>query len=90
MDPVVLADVVEQMSEFQHASRALLDEIETLVRTLHVSWQGEAATAHAHAHQQWAHGADRMAAALAVLHRAGGHAHSNYTQAISTNEQMWS
>ena len=68
----------------------MLDEIESAVKTLHVSWQGVAAVAHATAHQKWTHGAQQMAQALTMLHRSGTGAHNNYTQAAEANTKMWS
>ena len=88
--PDALADSLDRMEAFSRLASALLDEIDATVKNLHISWQGEAATAHARAHQQWTHGAEQMDRALAELHRAGTGAHTNYTQAAATNQAMWS
>ncbi len=90
VDPAALTDALERTGRFQGSSRALLDEIESAVKNLHVSWQGAAAVAHATAHQKWTHGAQQMTQALTVLHRSGTAAHDNYTQAAEANTKMWS
>ena len=90
VDPAALADALGRMDSFQKVSRALLDEIDAVVKNLHLGWEGEAATAHAWAHRQWTHGAAVMDQALQVLHRSGSGAHDNYKQAMATNQKMWS
>lgn len=90
VDPVALSDALERMQGFQQMSAALLAEIDGVVKNLHVSWDGEAAAAHAQAHQKWAHGAAQMDQALEALHRSGAGAHHNYTGAADTNRGMWS
>lgn len=90
VDPEALADAVTRMAEFHRYAESMLTEIDALVRTLHTTWSGEAAAAHAEAHQHWARGEAMMRAALARLREAGATAHGNYTGAISTNLAMWS
>lgn len=90
VDLDALSESLERMDNFQRLSKALLDEIDNTVKNLHVSWQGEAAAAHAQAHQKWTHGAEQMAQALTVLHRSGTGAHRNYTHAAKINRTMWS
>lgn len=90
VDPDSLADVLERMDSFQRLSRALLDEIDTIVENLQVSWDGVGAAAHREAHQKWTHGAAHMEQALKTLHQAGTRAHHNYTRAAETNQGMWS
>lgn len=90
VDPEALSESLERMDNFQRLSKVLLDEIDNTVKNLHVSWQGEAAAAHAQAHEKWTHGAEQMAQALTVLHRSGTGAHRNYTHAAEINRTMWS
>jgi WXG100 family type VII secretion target len=90
VDPQALTDAVQRMAEFQHTAESMLTEIDSLVNNLHATWSGEAAAAHAEAHQHWARGEAMMRAALARLRAAGTAAHGNYTGAMSTNLAMWS
>ena len=90
VNPEALADALERMDAFQRVSAALLDEIDAVVKNLHIGWDGEAAAAHTRAHERWAHGAAVMDRALSTLHRSGSGAHQNYTQAMETNKKMWS
>lgn len=90
MDPRALADAVHQMSEFAGRAEGMLAEIDSLVSTLHSTWTGSGAAAHAEAHRHWARGEAMMREALAQLRAAGETAHGNYTGAMSTNAAMWS
>ena len=90
MDPEALTDAVERMTEFQRHAESMLSEIDSLVSNLHTTWTGEAATAHAEAHQHWARGEATMREALAQLRAAAHTAHGNYTGAIAKNLSMWS
>ena len=65
-------------------------QIDSVVKTLHVDWDGVAAAAHAEAHQEWSHGAAQMDQALQTLQHSGRAAHQNYTRAVATNRSMWS
>ena len=90
VDPEAIADALERMTEFQRAAEGLLAEIDATVKSLHVTWSGEGAAAHAVAHKLWTHGAAMMREALGQLHTAGTGAHGNYTGAIAANQKMWS
>jgi WXG100 family type VII secretion target len=90
VDPQALADAVQRMAEFQRYAESMLTEIDSLVSNLHTTWTGEAAAAHAEAHQHWARGEAMMREALNQLRTAGTTAHGNYTGAVSTNLAMWS
>jgi uncharacterized protein YukE len=50
VDPESLSDALERMDAFQRLSTALLAEIDSVVKNLHVDW--DAAAAHAEAHQE--------------------------------------
>jgi hypothetical protein len=89
VNPESLAAALDDMADFQRTAASLLEEIESTVRDLHISWEGEAAAAHAEAHRLWTHGAAQMQDALNTLHTAGGHAHGNYTRAMRDNQAMW-
>lgn len=90
VDPEAIADALDRMTDFQRTAEALLAEIDTTVKNLHVTWSGEAATAHTDAHDRWSRGAAMMREALDQLHKAGSGAHGNYTAVIAANQKMWS
>jgi len=90
VDPQALADAVQRMTEFQRHAESMLDEIDSLVTSLHATWTGQGAAAHAEAHRHWARGEAMMREALAQLRAAGATAHHNYTAAMSMNLAMWS
>jgi WXG100 family type VII secretion target len=90
VDPEALADAAQRMADFQRYAESMLGEIDSLVGNLHATWSGEAAAAHAEAHQHWARGEAMMREALAQLRTAGMTAHGNYAGAMSTNLAMWS
>ena len=90
VDVEALAEAVQRMAEFGRHAESMLSEIDSLVTNLHATWTGEAAAAHAEAHQHWARGEAMMREALARLRSAGATAHRNYTGATSANVGMWS
>jgi WXG100 family type VII secretion target len=90
VDPEALADAVQRMTQFQRRAEEMLAEIDSRVNRLHAAWTGEAAAAHAEAHQHWARGEAMMREALAKLRTAGETAHRNYTGAMAQNLSMWS
>lgn len=90
VDPQALDDAVQRMAEFGRYAESMLAEIDSLVASLHTTWTGDGATAHAEAHRHWARGEAMMREALARLRTAGADAHRNYTAAMSTNLDMWS
>lgn len=90
VDPAALEDAANRMGEFVRYAESVVAEIDTLVTNLHVTWSGEAATAHAEAHRLWTRGEAHMREALARLTAAGTAAHHNYTGAMTANTSMWS
>jgi WXG100 family type VII secretion target len=90
VDPDALADAVQRMGEFVRHTENMVSEIDSLVGHLHATWSGQAATAHAEAHQHWSRGEAMMREALTQLKTAGTAAHRNYTRAMATNTTMWS
>ena len=81
VDPESLSNALERMDTFQRMSAALLGEIDSVVKNLHMSWDGAGASAHVQAHRKWSYGA---------AHQSGKSAHQNYTRAAATNRGMWS
>lgn len=90
VDPQALADAVRRMAAFQRYAEGMVGEIDSRVTRLHTSWTGDAAAAHAEAHQHWVHGEAMMREALAQLDKVATTAHGNYSGAMSTNLGMWS
>lgn len=90
LDPRALADAVQRMATFQRYAEDMIAEIDSRVTRLHESWTGEAAAAHAEAHQHWVRGEAMMREALTQLQKVATTAHGNYTGAMSTNLRMWS
>ena len=90
VDPEALADAVQRMAAFQRYAEDMISEIDSRITRLHAKWTGDAAAAHAEAHQHWVRGEAMMRAALARMSAAGATAHANYTGAASTNLGMWS
>lgn len=90
VDPQALADAVQRMAGFQRYAQDMIAEIDSRVTHLHAAWTGEAAAAHAEAHQHWVRGEAMMREALAQLEKVATTAYGNYTGAMSTNLGMWS
>jgi WXG100 family type VII secretion target len=90
VDPEALADALQLMGEFAQHTESVVAEIDSLVTQLHQTWTGQAARAHAEAHQHWSHGEAMMREALTQLKTAGNGAHHNYTHAMQANLTMWS
>ena len=64
VDPQALADAVQRMTAFQRYAEDMITEIDSRVTCLHTTWTGEAAAAHAEAHQHWVRGEAMMREAL--------------------------
>ena len=90
VDPAALDEAVQRMAAFVRYAEDMITEIDSRVTRLHTTWTGEAAAAHAEAHQRWVRGEAMVREALAQLKRAGATAHTNYTGAMKTNLGMWS
>ncbi|WP_020105855.1 WXG100 family type VII secretion target [Nocardia sp. 348MFTsu5.1] len=89
IDRVALGEVLEQMSRLTKSVEEDLAAIDELVKDLHLTWTGQAASAQRQAHAEWASGAAEMRQSLADLHSVGTTAHSNYNAAVEANLKMW-
>ena len=89
VDAGKLADAVTRMTEFGRCAEILRAGVESAVESLHATWTGEGAAAHAEAHRRWLHGEAVMREALGRLASAGAIAHANYIGAMATNVAMW-
>lgn len=85
-----LAAFVDEVARAEDELGHAHDEVDARMRALHTSWQGEAATAQAAAHERWRAGAQQLEQALAVLRSIARTAHGNYAGAVAANRQMWS
>jgi WXG100 family type VII secretion target len=84
-----LGDIVERMAQYQNVVDSMLDEVDTTVANLHITWSGVASQAHADAHEEWKTGAEMMRKALGELKTAGSHAQKAYDCAVDANKSMW-
>jgi WXG100 family type VII secretion target len=89
VDADELSHAVDRMAACGSALHELAAELERRVASLHISWQGEAATAHRVAQAGWEHGFRTTREALASMHKAARLAHGNYTAAAEANLQQW-
>ncbi|AMT71997.1 WXG100 family type VII secretion target [Mycobacteroides abscessus subsp. massiliense] len=87
--PDELMRIIERMTEVEQRAEASIAAMDSEVRNLHATFTGEAATAHAQAHEKWARGAEQMRHALKGLRDASHAAHGNYTGAAAKNLQNW-
>ena len=83
----------ETVTFMQTTSDAIATELSALdarIAALHDVWTGEAAAAQRAAHQEWTRGATEMREALDAMRVAARTAHTNYSNAVTANQQMWS
>ncbi|MFC4782856.1 WXG100 family type VII secretion target [Nocardioides sp. MAHUQ-72] len=84
-----LLEAVEDMGRCGEELRALVDDLARSVGRLHLSWAGEAASAHRVAHDRWTGGFREMQEALAVLRAVADVARGNYDAAARANTHLW-
>jgi len=84
-----LADIVDRIARFDQHLESALDDADARVNRLHASWNGEAATRHREAHEEWKRGVAEMRSALAVMRQNALTAHENYLNAVTANVRMW-
>ncbi|BDX32213.1 hypothetical protein TUM20985_27600 [Mycobacterium antarcticum] len=80
---------VDQMSAFHSTLEQTLASVRASVTALGMTWHGDAASAQESAQQQWDDSAQQLGEALAQLRDLAEQAHSNYSNAASTNTRMW-
>ncbi|MFR9769080.1 WXG100 family type VII secretion target [Nocardia sp. SC052] len=59
--------------------------LDARIAAAHLTWGGEAATAHATAHREWAQAATEVREGIDTMRSAAATAHSAYTAALTTN-----
>ncbi|HEY3750962.1 MAG TPA: WXG100 family type VII secretion target [Pseudonocardiaceae bacterium] len=84
-----LWNLVERIDQFDQHLESMLNDVDSKVNRLHISWAGAAADEHRQAQDEWKHGAVQMRAALVTMRQIAVTAHNNYTLAASANASMW-
>ena len=84
-----LADIIDQVGQFDQRIESALEDADGRVDRLHATWTGEAAVQHRLAHEEWQRGMAEMRAGLAEMRRNAQIAHGNYSSAVTTNSRMW-
>ncbi|MGE2715205.1 WXG100 family type VII secretion target [Mycolicibacterium litorale] len=89
VDLEALSAGVDEMSAFHSDLEQRLASVRSSMTALGLSWHGDAASAQETAQQQWDAGAHQLREALAQLRDIVEQAHSNYSNAVATNQRMW-
>ncbi len=84
-----LTAVIDGLARGHAALGALVVDLERRISALHLSWNGQAATAHCLAQAAWNQDFAEMRDALARMRRAADTAHHNYTSAAAANRHLW-
>jgi len=84
-----LSHAIDRMAACGSALHELAGDLERRVASLHISWHGEAATAHQAAQVEWEHGFITIREALTTMRNAARVAHDNYTAAVEANMRQW-
>ncbi len=89
VDAEDLHRVIGELSTCESDLRDLAADLAKQIKTLHSTWQGQAAMAQQIAQAEWEHGFLGMRDALADLRAAAQLAHHNYESATTANLEMW-
>jgi WXG100 family type VII secretion target len=89
VDLAQLQAAINHMASFEVHVTESLEDIEHTMAALRATWHGDASESQAQAQQQWETGAEQMRAALTQLKTIAQAAHTNYSDAVSKNGQMW-
>ena len=84
-----LQAAIDHMAKFEQEVTEVLDDVDAAMAALRATWHGDASDSQAQAQQQWDTGAEQMRTALEQLKKIGEAAHTNYSEAVSKNGQMW-
>ncbi len=84
-----LDESITDMKKFDGQVDKHLSDLDKVVAKLHGTWHGNAANAQQDAHNKWTEGASGMRTALGEMKTAATTAHTNYTNAINTNQKTW-
>ncbi|HEX4471748.1 MAG TPA: WXG100 family type VII secretion target [Nocardioides sp.] len=89
VDLALLASTARDLESFEGFLDQRLAELDRVVADLHVTWTGQAASAHEQAHREWVAAARRMRAGLRAMRLAARAAHDDYQAAGRANATMW-
>lgn len=84
-----LQRVIGSLDAFGTELDAQLKELDKVNGELHVTWEGEAATANVEAHRKLTQGAREVHQALVAMHDVARKAHAHYDAAAQANLQTW-
>lgn len=79
---------VGTLEAFETNAEFIAGRVDKRVAELHTAWAGAGSDAHRASHDEWMTAAMRMREAAADLRAAANTAHSNYTDAVTTNIAM--
>lgn len=89
VDLDLLDSVIARMKGFEEFFVDRITAFDTAIRGLQSGWEGDAATAQAEAHRRLMAAAQDIRDGVGDMRRAAEAAHTNYTQAIAANVEMW-
>jgi WXG100 family type VII secretion target len=89
VDTDALEQRIADLAAFEKTLERQLADLDKAVSALHITWVGEAATAHTRAHAEWSKGAQDMRKAIVAMREAARIAHGNYHSAVRANVRMW-
>jgi WXG100 family type VII secretion target len=85
VDLAHLEDVTRRMEGLNSFVADSLREIDERIATVQGNWSGEAADAHAEAHQEWTVAAEKIRSGLAKMRAAADSARKEYEAAVAAN-----
>ncbi|MGV9409711.1 WXG100 family type VII secretion target [Nocardia sp. NPDC003693] len=89
VDLAQLDDFVGRVAKFGAFLSDQITELDSAVTSLQTGWEGKAADAQATAHAGLMKAAAEIRDGLQDIHDAAQAAHTRYTEAMTTNVQMW-
>ena len=87
VDLEALDALIEHMARFTSATDAAVEHVDALVAGM--PWEGATEQAHKRWHELWRSGADELQEGLRKIRDGATIAHTNYSEAVSTNLAMW-
>ena len=89
VDFAQLQAAIDHMASFGQDVTECLADTDRAMAALRATWHGDASDSQAQAQQQWEKGAEQMKDALAQLQKIAQQAHTNYSDAVKKNKEMW-
>jgi WXG100 family type VII secretion target len=81
--------LIDRAGQIEQAIEDKLAQIEKRIAYMHIDWKGQAATAHADAHQRWLKAARDMHEDLKAMRGETRKAHKIYTAVVEHHQEMW-